>query len=109
MSTGIGGAPADQEDPRADLVWGTVPRLVEDAALRHGSAEALVDGELRLTYTQLAEEVDRYARAFMAERCRRRRPGGRVGAQLRRMDARRTRAVAGRRGARAAEHAVQGR
>ena len=29
--TGIGGAPADQEDPRADLIWGTVPRLVEDA------------------------------------------------------------------------------
>ena len=66
MSAGIGGAPADQEDPRADLIWGTVPRLVEDAALRHGSAEALVDGELRLTYAQLAEEVDRYARAFMA-------------------------------------------
>ena len=66
MSAGIGGAPADQEDPRADLIWGTVPRLVEDAALRHGSAEALVDGELRLTYARLAEEVDRYAHAFMA-------------------------------------------
>jgi HIP---CoA ligase len=66
VSAGIGGAPADQEDPRADLIWGTVPRLVEDAARRHGSAEALVDGELRLTYAQLAEEVDRYARAFMA-------------------------------------------
>jgi acyl-CoA synthetase (AMP-forming)/AMP-acid ligase II len=66
VSAGIGGAPADREDPRADLVWGTVPRLVEDAALRHGNAEALVDGELRLTYAQLAREVDRYARAFMA-------------------------------------------
>ena len=31
MSGGIGGAPADQEDPRADLIWGTVPRLVDDA------------------------------------------------------------------------------
>jgi HIP---CoA ligase len=66
VKAGIGGAPADQEDPRADLIWGTVPRLVEDAALRHGSAEALVDGALRLTYAQLAEEVDRYARAFLA-------------------------------------------
>ena len=66
MSGGIGGAPADQEDPRADLIWGTVPRLVDDAALRHGSAEALVDGARRLTYTQLAEEVDRYARGFLA-------------------------------------------
>ncbi len=67
MSDGIGGAPADQEDPRADLIWGTVPRLVDDAALRHGSAEALVDGALRLTYGQLAEEVDRYARGFVAD------------------------------------------
>ena len=64
--SGIGGAPADQEDPRADLVWGTVPRLVEDAALRHGGTEALVDGDLRLTYAQLAQEVDRYARGFVA-------------------------------------------
>jgi acyl-CoA synthetase (AMP-forming)/AMP-acid ligase II len=68
VSAGIGGAPADQEDPRADLIWGTVPRLVDDAALRHGSAEALVDGALRLTYAQLAEEVDRYARGFLAAR-----------------------------------------
>jgi acyl-CoA synthetase (AMP-forming)/AMP-acid ligase II len=66
VSGGIGGAPADQEDPRADLIWGTVPRLVDDAALRNGSAEALVDGTLRLTYAQLAEEVDRYARGFLA-------------------------------------------
>ncbi len=66
MSDGIGGAPADQEDPRADLIWGTVPRLVDDAARRHSSAEALVDGTLRLTYGQLAEEVDRYARGFLA-------------------------------------------
>ena len=66
MSSGIGGAPADQEDPRADRIWGTVPRLVDDAALRHGSMEALVDGDVRLSYAQLAEEVDRYARGFLA-------------------------------------------
>jgi acyl-CoA synthetase (AMP-forming)/AMP-acid ligase II len=65
-SSGIGGAPPEQEDPRADHIWGTVPRLVEDAALRHGELEALVDGELRLTYAQLAQEVDRYARGFVA-------------------------------------------
>jgi HIP---CoA ligase len=63
---GIGGLPEDQEDPRADLIWGTVPRLVDDAAGRHGAAEALVDGELRLTYARLAPEVDRYARGFVA-------------------------------------------
>jgi len=64
--SGVGGAPPEQEDPRADLTWGTVPRLVEDAARRHGATEALVDGDLRLTYAQLAPEVDRYARGFVA-------------------------------------------
>ena len=64
--TGIGGAPPEQEDPRADLTWGTIPRLVEDIATRHGATEALVDGPVRLTYAQLAPEVDRYARGFVA-------------------------------------------
>ncbi len=63
---GIGGAPADQEDPRADRIWGTVPRLVDDAARRHGGSEALVHEDLRLTYAELAGEVDRYARGFVA-------------------------------------------
>jgi acyl-CoA synthetase (AMP-forming)/AMP-acid ligase II len=66
LAQGIGGAPADDEDPRADLIWGTVPALVEDGARRHGATEALVDGEVRLTFVQLADEVDRYARGFMA-------------------------------------------
>ncbi|HTU38978.1 MAG TPA: FadD3 family acyl-CoA ligase [Acidimicrobiales bacterium] len=64
--SGIGGAPPEQEDPRADVIWGTVPRLVDDAAQRHGPTEALVDGSVRLTYAQLAPEVDRYARGFVA-------------------------------------------
>jgi acyl-CoA synthetase (AMP-forming)/AMP-acid ligase II len=64
--TGIGGAPAGDEDPRADLTWGTIPALVVDAARRHAETEALVDGDLRLTYGQLAGEVDRYARGFVA-------------------------------------------
>jgi HIP---CoA ligase len=65
-AVGVGGAPEDQEDPRADLIWETVPRLVEDSAARHGPTEALVDGQRRLTYAQLAPEVDRYARGFVA-------------------------------------------
>ena len=65
-SGGIGGTPADQEDPRADLLWGTVPRLVEDAAVRHATLEALVEGDVRLTFAELASEVDRYARGFVA-------------------------------------------
>jgi acyl-CoA synthetase (AMP-forming)/AMP-acid ligase II len=66
VRAGVGGTPPEQEDPRADVIWGTVPRLVEDAAVRHGAAEALVDGELCLSYAQLAQEVDRYARGFIA-------------------------------------------
>jgi acyl-CoA synthetase (AMP-forming)/AMP-acid ligase II len=65
-TSGIGGTPADQEDPRADLLWGTVPRLVEDAAVRHATLEALVEGDVRLTFAELASEVDRYARGFIA-------------------------------------------
>jgi acyl-CoA synthetase (AMP-forming)/AMP-acid ligase II len=63
---GIGGAPAEDEDPRADLTWGTIPALVADGARRHGATEALVDGDVRLTYTELAESVDRFARSFIA-------------------------------------------
>jgi acyl-CoA synthetase (AMP-forming)/AMP-acid ligase II len=63
---GIGGAPPEQEDPRGDVIWGTVPRLVEDGAVRHGATQALVDGDRCLTYAQLAPEVDRYARGFVA-------------------------------------------
>jgi acyl-CoA synthetase (AMP-forming)/AMP-acid ligase II len=70
LGTGIGGAPASQEDPRADLLWGTIPALVEDAARRHGGAEALVgvgaERDRRLTYADLAAEVDRYARGYVA-------------------------------------------
>lgn len=66
MSDGIGGAPADQEDPRADLIWGTIPRLVEDVAVRYPDVEALVEGTNRLTFAQLSIEVDRYARGFVA-------------------------------------------
>ncbi len=65
-TTGIGGAPVGDEDPRADLIWGTIPALVVDAARRHAGREALVDGDIRLTYAQLADEVDRYARGFVA-------------------------------------------
>ena len=64
--TGIGGAPVEDEDPRADLTWGTIPNLVARAASLHGGIEALVDGDVRRTYAQLPGEVDLYARAFAA-------------------------------------------
>jgi acyl-CoA synthetase (AMP-forming)/AMP-acid ligase II len=63
---GIGGASPADEDPRADLTWGTIPNLVVSAAERHGTTEALVDGGTRLTYGELPDAVDLYARAFVA-------------------------------------------
>ncbi|HEY1830099.1 MAG TPA: FadD3 family acyl-CoA ligase [Acidimicrobiales bacterium] len=65
-SVGIGGVPLDQEDPRADLTWGTIGALVDQVAERFDAIEAVVDGDVRLTFAQLAGEVDAYARGFMA-------------------------------------------
>jgi acyl-CoA synthetase (AMP-forming)/AMP-acid ligase II len=65
-SSGIGGAPPEDEDPRADLIWGTIPNLVVQGSLRHPHNEAVIDGDIRLTYAELPEAVDLYARGFVA-------------------------------------------
>ncbi|MFI7361341.1 FadD3 family acyl-CoA ligase [Streptomyces sp. NPDC050149] len=44
--------------------WRSIPELVLDAADRFGEAEAVVDGDLRLTFTELAYRVRRTAGAF---------------------------------------------
>ena len=56
----------EDEDPRADLTWGTIPNLVSLGSGRHAANEVLVDGEFRLTYAELPETVDTYARGFVA-------------------------------------------
>ncbi len=56
--------------------WRSTPELVTVAAERFGDAEALVDGDLRLTFRGLAEEVRRAAKAFVAAGVA---PGDRVG------------------------------
>jgi hypothetical protein len=38
---------------RGDLVWGTTPRLVQEAATRLGDAPAVVDGDVTLSFRQL--------------------------------------------------------
>jgi acyl-CoA synthetase (AMP-forming)/AMP-acid ligase II len=48
---------------RGDLEWGTVPRLVRGAAERFGPHEALVDGDTRLTFSELSGAVDAAAAA----------------------------------------------
>ncbi|MCX4766601.1 FadD3 family acyl-CoA ligase [Streptomyces sp. NBC_01275] len=44
--------------------WHSIPELVRSAATRFGDAEAVVDGDTRLTFSQLAEQVRRTAGAF---------------------------------------------
>ncbi|MET9971791.1 FadD3 family acyl-CoA ligase [Streptomyces sp. NPDC006356] len=48
----------------ASAPWRSIPELVRGAAARFGEAEAVVDGELRLTFTDLADRVRRTAGAF---------------------------------------------
>ncbi len=54
------------EDPRGDLRWGSIPGLVSDAAARFGEAEAVVDGDVRLTFAQLEADALKVTGAAMA-------------------------------------------
>jgi acyl-CoA synthetase (AMP-forming)/AMP-acid ligase II len=58
------------------LEWRSTPELVAVAAERYGDAEALVDGEERLTFRHLAAAVRRAAKGFVAADVA---PGDRVG------------------------------
>ena len=44
----------------------TIPELVVDASERYGDLEALVDGDVTISYADLSGEVDRAARGLMA-------------------------------------------
>lgn len=46
------------------ISWETIPQMVASSADRFGDAEAIVDGDLRLSYTELVERVRRAAGAF---------------------------------------------
>lgn len=70
---------SDDREPtegRGDLTWGTTPVLVRSAAERAGDSEAVVDGQVRLTFADLSAQVDAAARAFVAAGLQ---PGDRVG------------------------------
>ena len=58
--------PEPGEGQRGDLELGTIPRLVRVAAERHAELAAVVDDGVTLTFTELAAEVKRAARALMA-------------------------------------------
>jgi acyl-CoA synthetase (AMP-forming)/AMP-acid ligase II len=63
------------EDPRGDLRWGSIARLVRDAATRYAGREAVVEGRNRITYAQLGDRVERAAAACIASGVE---PGDRV-------------------------------
>ena len=52
------------DDPRGDLRWGTTGGLLAAAAGRWPQAEAIVDGDLRLSYSELDAEVTAAAQRF---------------------------------------------
>ncbi len=58
--------PEQPDDPRGDLRWGSIPGLVADAAARFGDAEAVADGDVRLSFAQLERESLRVTGAAMA-------------------------------------------
>lgn len=54
-----------EEDPRADLRYGTTSQLLSEVAARLGDREAIVDGDSRITYAQLDTAVTAAAAAMI--------------------------------------------
>ena len=63
------------QEARGDLEWGSIPGLVTKAAEQFRDREAVVDGERRLSYRQLGQEVERAAAAVIASNVK---PGDRI-------------------------------
>jgi long-subunit acyl-CoA synthetase (AMP-forming) len=59
-------AAREHEGKRGDREFGTIPGLVRTAHERHANRPAIEDGEVTLTYTTLAGEVERASRALIA-------------------------------------------
>jgi HIP---CoA ligase len=51
---------------RSEVTWPTIPAMVRDAARRFGDAEAVVDGDRRVTFDDLVAAVAGAARALIA-------------------------------------------
>ncbi len=51
---------------RTELTWPTIPAMVRDGARNRGDAEAVVDGDRRVTYAALQRMVDAAARSLIA-------------------------------------------
>lgn len=59
-------AAREGEGRRGDREFGTIPGLVRSACERYGSSVAVEDGTIKLTYVELAAEVERASRALLA-------------------------------------------
>jgi HIP---CoA ligase len=46
--------------------WSTIPELLADSCARYADLEALVDGDVRVTYAELGERITHAARAHVA-------------------------------------------
>ncbi len=49
-----------------EVPWDSIPALVRDAAERYSDSEAVVDGEVRLSFQELAQATDQAARGLIA-------------------------------------------
>jgi acyl-CoA synthetase (AMP-forming)/AMP-acid ligase II len=56
----------DGDDPRADLRWGTIGAAAVEAVARGGEAEAIVDGDIRWSWAEFGEQVERAAASYLA-------------------------------------------
>jgi len=64
---GVGEQPAARDTGvRGDRRWGTIPNLARSAAERFGADEAIVDGDVHLTFADLWADARRAGRAFVA-------------------------------------------
>ena len=51
---------------RGDLLWRSIPEMAADAAARFGAAEAVVDGERRVSFAELLADARRVTAALVA-------------------------------------------
>jgi acyl-CoA synthetase (AMP-forming)/AMP-acid ligase II len=51
---------------RGDLEWPSIPAMVADSVRRYADQEAIVDGDLRLTYAELGAHIEQATKAMIA-------------------------------------------
>src|SRR5215510_11983068 len=60
---------------RSEVTWPSIPAMAQDTARRLRDAEAVVDGDRRVSYSELEATITQAARALVASDVR---PGDRV-------------------------------